>query len=85
MHNAMINIISGTKSDFDDLADTFDDPTWSRDNMQTYFRRIEKNLYLSPQTSPDHGFDGWLKTSSTPLDIFAKNPAYLGEFMFLIA
>ncbi|KAG6876710.1 hypothetical protein C0992_012048 [Termitomyces sp. T32_za158] len=75
----MVNIISGTRQDFDGLATTFNDPTWSRDNMQmTYFTRIEKNLYLQPPILfPDHGYDGWLKTSSLPLDIFVANPFFL--------
>ncbi|KAG6885744.1 hypothetical protein C0993_010571, partial [Termitomyces sp. T159_Od127] len=81
IHNAMINIISGTRQDFDGLATTFNDPTWSRNDMQmTYFRRIENNLYLQPQTLfPDHGFDGWLKTSLLPLDVFTANPLFLGR------
>ncbi|KAH0581289.1 hypothetical protein H2248_012388 [Termitomyces sp. 'cryptogamus'] len=78
IHNAMINIISGTRQDFDGLATAFNDSTWSRDNMQlTYFRRIEDNLYLVPLLSPDHGFHGWLKTSLLPFDVFSANPFFL--------
>ncbi|RDB28025.1 Oxygen-dependent choline dehydrogenase [Hypsizygus marmoreus] len=77
IHNAMINIIAGTRKDFNDLAGIFNDPTWSRDNMQNYFRRIEHNLYLLPLLAPDHGFDGWLKTSVLPLDVFLNNPGFL--------
>ncbi|KAG6899844.1 hypothetical protein C0995_004808, partial [Termitomyces sp. Mi166 len=80
IHNAMINIIAGTRQDFDGLATTFNDPTWSRNNMQNYFSRIEDNLYLQPQSQifyPDHGFNGWLKTSLLPLDVFAANPLFL--------
>ncbi|KAG6828259.1 hypothetical protein H0H92_008602 [Tricholoma furcatifolium] len=77
VHNAMINIIAGTRQDFDGLASTFNDSTWSRDNMQDYFRLIEDNLYLVPALSPDHGFDGWLKTSLLPLDVFVADPLLL--------
>ncbi|KAF8069142.1 hypothetical protein FPV67DRAFT_1415345, partial [Lyophyllum atratum] len=79
VHNAMVNIIAGTRQDFDGLADTFSDPSWSRNEMQSYFRRIEKNLYLVPLLSPDHGFNGWLKTTTLPLDVFVRNPLFLGQ------
>lgn len=78
----MINIISGTRKDFDGLASTFSDPTWSRNNMQQYFRRLERNLYLLPLLAPDHGFSGWLKTSALPLDVFVSNPGFLGELHY---
>ncbi|KAG6852352.1 hypothetical protein C0991_000462, partial [Blastosporella zonata] len=77
IHNAMINIIAGTRQDFDGLAAAFDDQTWSRNNMQDYFRRIEHNLYTVPLLAPDHDFDGWLKTSLLPLDIFVADPLLL--------
>ncbi|KAG6834002.1 hypothetical protein H0H93_012655, partial [Arthromyces matolae] len=77
IHNAMINIIAGTRQDFDGLADTFNDKTWSRNNMQNYFKRLEDNLYLTPLLAPDHGFNGWLKTSSLALDAFIANPNYI--------
>ncbi|KAG6915226.1 hypothetical protein DXG01_012645 [Tephrocybe rancida] len=70
----MINIIAGTRQDFDGLAATFNDQTWSRNNMQDYFRRIEHNLYLLPLLAPDHGFNGWLKTSLLPLDVVPLDP-----------
>ncbi|KAG6815548.1 hypothetical protein H0H87_000631 [Tephrocybe sp. NHM501043] len=74
----MINIIAGTKTDFDGLAQTFNDSTWSRNNMQNYFRRIEHNLYL-PANNTDHGFNGWLKTSTLPTDVFERNPAFFDD------
>ncbi|KAF7368742.1 Choline dehydrogenase [Mycena venus] len=68
IHNAMINIIAGTQTDFNDIATTFDDQSWSRSNMQDYFKKIEQNLYLLPTllTLSDHGFTGWLKTTLLP-------------------
>ncbi|KAJ7157342.1 hypothetical protein C8R46DRAFT_1114199 [Mycena filopes] len=68
IHNAMINIIANTRPDFDGIADTFQDPSWSRANMQSYFKKIEKNLYILPTllTLLDHGFSGWLKTTLLP-------------------
>ncbi|KAF7353770.1 Choline dehydrogenase [Mycena venus] len=68
IHNAMINIIAGTKTDFNDIATKFKDQSWSRRNMQKYFQKIEKNLYILPTllTLGDHGFTGWLKTTLLP-------------------
>ncbi|KAJ6500686.1 alcohol oxidase [Mycena sanguinolenta] len=68
MHNAMINIIANTQADFDDISTNFGDPSWTRSNMQEYFKKLEKNLYLLPTllTLADHGFTGWLKTTLLP-------------------
>ncbi|KAJ6606245.1 hypothetical protein DFH09DRAFT_1353427 [Mycena vulgaris] len=68
IHNAMINIIAGTRADFDGIFNAFGDATWSRDNMQNYFKKIEMNQYLLPTllTLGDHGFTGWLKTTLLP-------------------
>jgi hypothetical protein len=83
IHNAMINIIAGTQTDFDGIADAFDDQTWSRSNMQNYFKKIEMNLYLLPTllTLSDHGFTGWLKTTLLPyLNLLHK----LGEQLSIV-
>ncbi|CAK5279228.1 unnamed protein product [Mycena citricolor] len=68
LHNAMINVIGGTKADFDSVSTMFDDPSWTRTNMQSYYKKIEHNEDLIPPllTAGDHGFDGWLETSSLP-------------------
>ncbi|KAJ7700876.1 hypothetical protein B0H17DRAFT_214741 [Mycena rosella] len=68
IHNAMINVIAGTRTDFDGIAEAFSDSTWSRKNMQHYFKKIERNMYLFPTllTPGDHGFKGWLKTTLLP-------------------
>ncbi|KAJ7903220.1 hypothetical protein B0H13DRAFT_1717346 [Mycena leptocephala] len=61
IHNAMLNNIGGLRQTFDNLARMFDDRTWTRDNMQSFYGLLERNLYLTPP-NPDHGFDGWLST-----------------------
>ncbi|KAJ3815181.1 alcohol oxidase [Lentinula aff. lateritia] len=76
IHNAMINIIAETKTDFDNLAATFNDSTWSRDNMQNYFKRIEHNLYTLGLDPLNHGYNGWLSTSLNP-DLTVLNPMFL--------
>ena len=73
----MVNMVTGLKTDFDGLANTFNDPSWSRDNMQKYYQRIEHDL--DPSASPsDHGFNGWLKTRGLPTDVFTNRPQFLG-------
>ncbi|KAJ7042065.1 GMC oxidoreductase [Mycena alexandri] len=77
IHNAMINIIAGTRSDFDSIANIFKDSSWSRNNMQAYFKKLEQNLYLLPTllTLSDHGFSGWLKTTLLPYTNLLHNLA----------
>ena len=66
LHNAMINVVAGLKPNFNSLQTTFNDPSWSFDNMWNYWIGIERNLYLS-QPNPNHGFDGWLSTIGSPI------------------
>ncbi|KAJ7253478.1 hypothetical protein C8J57DRAFT_1722378 [Mycena rebaudengoi] len=70
IHNALINNIAATERDFDDLARMFNDISWTYKEMRTYFKRLEHNLYLN-NSDPDHGFNGWLKTSLNPTSILA--------------
>ncbi|KAK1224800.1 hypothetical protein PQX77_012284 [Marasmius sp. AFHP31] len=84
IHNALINIIANTRPEFDGLARMFNDPAWSRDNMQDIFKRLEHNLYLGLPAITEHGFDGWLKTSLNPvLDLL--NPKYLGKYRSILS
>ncbi|KAJ7814451.1 hypothetical protein B0H13DRAFT_1507369, partial [Mycena leptocephala] len=52
---------------FDKIARMFTDSTWTRDNMQSFYALLERNLYLTPP-NPDHGFDGWLNTIRAPVN-----------------
>ncbi|KAJ7340809.1 hypothetical protein DFH08DRAFT_1012999 [Mycena albidolilacea] len=71
VHNALLNNIAVTGGDFDNLATMFNDSTWTYENMRSYFKRIEHNLDFN-KSNPDHGFDGWLKTSLSLSSIPAK-------------
>ncbi|KAJ7581776.1 hypothetical protein C8J56DRAFT_1101248 [Mycena floridula] len=62
VHNGLINNIAGTQTTFDAIAETFNDPSWSRANMQNYYKLLERNLYLD-QPNEEHGFDGWLRNT----------------------
>lgn len=75
-HNALINIMSATRSDFANLVNITNDSSWSYDNMWEYFKDIEHNLYIPP-LDPDHGYTGWLKTNVNPL-LDALDPMFLG-------
>jgi choline dehydrogenase len=67
-HNAMI-IVYPHNPDWDDIADTVNDPSWSAENMRRYFERME-NCRHRPfwrlvqkvfRWNPTrHGFSGWL-------------------------
>lgn len=44
--------------------------------MRKYFERLERNRYL-PGGSDGHGYDGWLTTSLTNLELVIKDPKLL--------
>ncbi|KAH8807719.1 putative choline dehydrogenase [Xylogone sp. PMI_703] len=67
-HNVMVTI-TPQDSDWETVASITGDNSWNPDSMQKYWNRVEDNLYLLNGTS-GHGFNGWLETSLTQLDIF---------------
>ncbi|KAK6977663.1 choline dehydrogenase [Favolaschia claudopus] len=75
IHNAGENSIGGLHETFDNLAQTFNDSSWSRDNMQNYWARVERNLYLTPP-NPDHGFDGYINTIRGPMNFSSTDPQW---------
>lgn len=64
----MLNNIADTQQDFNNLATMFNDSTWSYTSMRNYFKLIEDDLSVN-SSDPDHGFKGWLKTSTTPASL----------------
>lgn len=70
-HNAMITIYPH-KSDWANIASITGDSSWAPDNMRGYFERLERNRYL-PNGIVGHGFDGWLETSLTDLDLVVED------------
>lgn len=79
IHNALVNVVTGTKDDFNSLAAMFKDDTWSFKNMRNYFKRIEHNLYINPPNA-DHGYEGWLKTNLNPASVLER-PEFAGEYL----
>lgn len=62
VHNTEISIYPNTR-DFELMQRITGDNEWSEENMRNYFKRVEDNQYLIKLLHPDHGFDGWFKTS----------------------
>ncbi len=68
-HNAMI-LVCPHESDWDRIAQSTGDPSWSATNMQGYFRKLERCRHRPIQHVLDelgidrtgHGWDGWLQT-----------------------
>ncbi|KAJ7096894.1 hypothetical protein C8R44DRAFT_812396 [Mycena epipterygia] len=69
VHNAMLNNVADTQQDFNNLASMFNDQTWSYNNMRKYFNRIEDDLSADATDTKDHGFSGWLKTTTNPTSV----------------
>ena len=74
-HNALIAVYPH-QSDFDNIATLTGDSSWSADNMRKYFVKLEDNQYLLPGAE-GHGYDGWLGTSYSPIDIVVSDPQLL--------
>jgi choline dehydrogenase len=84
-HNAMIFMVPHD-SDWNDIADCTNDPTWRAEHMRRYFRRIENCRYrplwrlLSRLTGgrfnpTGHGWRGWLPTEiPLPRKVFLDHP-----------
>lgn len=66
-HNALITLVPHD-ADWDCIAATFGDPSWSAGNMRRYFERLEHCDYAprparGAASPARHGFDGWLHTA----------------------
>lgn len=59
-HNAMV-LMYPHNSDWDYIAKLMDDPSWYSENMQKYFKRLERCEYVPRwKIWSHHGFEGWL-------------------------
>ena len=75
-HNAMIAAYPD-RDDFDNIASSTGDSSWSADNMRQYFVKLEKNEYLQSLISPGHGYNGWLGVDVTPPTLITKDARLL--------
>ncbi|WZH45726.1 Choline dehydrogenase [Fusarium acuminatum] len=74
-HNAMITI-GAHDSDWANIAALTGDDSWNPKNMQSYFKKLETNMYL-PSSIIGHGFKGWLGTSLTSLTLVVEDLKFL--------
>lgn len=74
-HNALISI-NAHDSDWSNIASLTGDQSWSPDSMRSYFKKLEKNLYL-PSSIVGHGFNGWLGLSLTSLSLVVEDQKLL--------
>ncbi|KAH6638854.1 choline dehydrogenase [Boeremia exigua] len=73
-HNALIAVYPH-QSDFESIAALTGDDSWAPDNMRKYFVKLEKNAYLT--TGKGHGYEGWLGTQYSPIDVVVSDPQLL--------
>lgn len=74
-HHAMITIYPHN-ADWDGIAKTFDDETWSADSMRGYFERLEHCDYVDgfDRLQPSrHGYEGWLHTATADPKLVVKD------------
>src|SRR5581483_11000518 len=73
-HNFLIGL-KPHASDWDNIAQITGDASWSSQNMQQYWQRLEANGYGPFMvTGPGHGFNGWLGTQ-----VFDPNFAFVRD------
>lgn len=64
------------ESDWSNIQSITGDDSWAPDHMRTYFEKLERNEYALPGTA-GHGFDGWLQTSLTSLNLVIEDQKLL--------
>jgi choline dehydrogenase len=71
-HNAMV-FVYPHDADWDDIADTTNDPSWRARKMRAYFERLERCDYCQPN-APGHGFNGYMSNDLLDKNIFELYP-----------
>ncbi|KAI2626937.1 choline dehydrogenase [Hypomontagnella submonticulosa] len=73
-HLALLPIVP-TENDWNNIKDLTGDQNWDAAHMRDYFKKLEKNEYLTPEedTTKAHGFNGWFPITVEPLQIFAED------------
>ncbi|KAH7136933.1 hypothetical protein B0J13DRAFT_560280 [Dactylonectria estremocensis] len=78
-HNALISIYAHD-SDWTNIATLTGDSSWSATNMRSYFKKLEKNMYL-PSSIVGHGYSGWLGLSLTSLSLVVEDQKLLSQII----
>jgi choline dehydrogenase len=47
-------------NDWNNIGNVTGDATWNADYIRRLLVRIENNDYIDDESTPGHGFDGWL-------------------------
>ncbi|KAI5866110.1 choline dehydrogenase [Durotheca rogersii] len=81
-HLALLPILPAN-SDWDNIKKLTGDRKWDAKNMRGYFKKLEKNQYLTPKedVTGAHGFKGWLATTIEPLEFFTRDSAMVSIFL----
>lgn len=74
-HNAVVATYPD-ESDWNYISSITGDSSWSADNMRQYWVKLENNQYLPPH-EPGHGYNGWLDTTLTDINLIARDPTVL--------
>ncbi|KAK7413965.1 hypothetical protein QQX98_007148 [Neonectria punicea] len=74
-HNALISI-NAHDSDWSNIASLTGDDSWNPTSMRSYFKKLEKNMYL-PSSIVGHGYSGWLGLSLTSLSLVVEDQKLL--------
>jgi len=75
IHNVLI-LMYGSNSDWDRIADTMNDGSWSATNMRKYYQRIEQCRYITPGALPisDTGSMAGSRMNSKTRHIYRRSP-----------
>ncbi|KAI0386403.1 choline dehydrogenase [Hypomontagnella monticulosa] len=73
-HLALLPIVP-TENDWNNIKTLTGDKNWDAAHMRDYFKKLEKNQYLTPEedTTKAHGFNGWFPITVEPLQLFAED------------
>ncbi|KAI1410762.1 choline dehydrogenase [Hypoxylon sp. FL1857] len=73
-HFALLPILPAN-DDWDLIKNLTGDQNWDAQNMRGYFKKLEKNEYLSSRddVTKAHGFAGWMATSMEPMALYVPD------------
>ena len=71
-HNAMITLYPDNQ-DFDNIAKTFGDSSWTGDRMRSYYQRVEKCQGVQNAMEQRRGTSGWLSVEQNDLVLRLKD------------
>ncbi|KAI1141294.1 choline dehydrogenase [Hypoxylon sp. FL0543] len=81
-HFALISILPAS-NDWDNIKQLTGDQNWDAQNMRGYFKKLEKNEYLSSKDNDAkaHGFSGWMASSIEPMALYVPDLKMVSVFL----